>query len=135
MQYVGLDKKLFWYGNISNTYIMDFSHNRRPAHMKAYTFIFTTIHNTNYRCKSTLLANHERESLYFAFTGRACPPLLLRFFCPARNPPLRPSNPNIFVASANIHLLIHFQHFTMKIKYSQNIRNISCFLVILKKLN
>jgi hypothetical protein len=106
---------------MSNTYIMDFSHNRRPAHMKAYTFIFAKTHNTNHCCKSTLLANHERENLYFSLAGGACLPLLLRFLCPARNPPLHPSNPNIFVASANNPLLINFQHSTMKIKYFQNI--------------
>jgi hypothetical protein len=89
MQYVGLVKKLLWYGNISNTYIMDLSYNRRPAHMKVYTFVFAKTHNTNHRCKiakthntnhrckSNLLANHERENFYFAFASGECPPLLL----------------------------------------------------------
>lgn len=92
MQYVGLVKKLLWYGNISNTYILDFSYNRRPTHMKAYTFVFAKTHHTNHHHKSYLLANHEREKFYFAFASRVCLPLLLLFLRPARNPPLHPSN-------------------------------------------
>ncbi len=93
VQYVGLVKKLLWYGNISNTYIMDFPYNRRPTNMKVYTFVFTKTHNTNHRPKSFLLANHERENFYFAFTEGACLPLLLWFL---RLPEILPCTPRIF---------------------------------------
>jgi hypothetical protein len=59
---------------------------RRPAHMKAYDFVFAKTHGANRWRKSSPLANR------FAFAGGARPPLLLRFLSPARNPSLRPSN-------------------------------------------
>jgi hypothetical protein len=61
--------------------------------MKVYAFTFVKTHGANHWCKSSLLANHENEIFYFAFTGGARPPLLLPTFA---LPEILPFAPQIF---------------------------------------
>jgi hypothetical protein len=79
---------------------------RRPAHMKAYAFVFTKTHSANRQRTSSPLANRESENFYFTFAVGARPPLLLECLCPARNPP---SAPQIFPCP--LALFPSFSHF------------------------
>jgi len=95
---------------------------RRPAHIKAYAFVFAKTHDANHWRKSFLLANRESQNFYLAFTGGARSPLVLRFLRLARNPPLHASNLSLPSRPFFPLLFLFFSSFTSLIKKSKKKR-------------